>query len=551
MCVCHLAPFHICLYLSTVFSKHYRYLHQRKENTFYVQEPVDHPSDVLPSITLLLSLSNFFFRLYLPRYQGLLKAFSSVLSIYLIYLIEAAVDITQARLRTNPTLGPVVNENTAPSTRSRRIAPDVGVSIGETAMSALILNSQRWSIVPEFGAGKRVRCNTIFHPTLEIVDDVMRCNTGSAILSKHPRARSRNSANTAMGHAGDAKVSVKVVERSVVETHGFSDFEIVSLTVAATDERIGHAVVCDHLAAGVLEAAEVSVERGDIAVICVQGVGGGVVGLIHVKRVEAVVVEYGVFVPVFRDGLDTARELTQAECIHLGAVEEGREEEFAFGVVELGKDLVDSADLSVCKAAGKGGVVGAREDRGIEDAQGGIFENTIVDAIDFGVALIKDGSLNGDPVVFSQKPAIGSRGTSELHKTAAPCLKVIEVGCRRASNDAVKVVRVHLRRLHPLSTTRRATNIVRIVGLLVVKLADYFFASNHSRVTSAVNPIDNDFVVACEPGSIEGRTIVARIVTDSSKATTNDVVHVNIVDASVDTTVIGVHRTTIPLVILW
>lgn len=127
---------------------------------------------------------------------------------------------------------------------------------------------------------------------------------------------------------------------------------------------------------------------------------------------------------------------------------------------------------------------------------------------------------------------------------------MVEVGSSRAGNDTVKVIREHLRGLHALGTTGRAANVVRVFGCLIVELVDDFFACNNSRVTSAPDPVDDDLVVVCEPRAVERRTVVTGVVTDGSKTAARDVVHVHVVHASVDTSVVSVHGASIPLAIL-
>lgn len=119
----------------------------------------------------------------------------------------------------------------------------------------------------------------------------------------------------------------------------------------------------------------------------VLGVGEGVVCLVHVERVPGGVLEDGEAVPVGGDALNRAGELAETEGVDLGAVEEGREEEVAGGIVEGCEDFVDGVDLSVCETAGKSGVVGAGEDGGVEVALGWVFEDAVRYAVDGFVTL--------------------------------------------------------------------------------------------------------------------------------------------------------------------
>ena len=123
---------------------------------------------------------------------------------------------------------------------------------------------------------------------------------------------------------------------------------------------------------------------------------------------------------------------------------------------------------------------------------------------------------------------------------------MVEVGRSRARDDAVKVFRIHLRRLETLSPSGRASDVIRIFGRLIVELIDHLFASNDSRMASAVHPVQDHLIRAGEPSSVERRPVVASIVTDRREAHARDVLHVDVVHTPVDTTIVGVHRAAVP-----
>lgn len=155
--------------------------------------------------------------------------------------------------------------------------------------------------------------------------------------------------------------------------------------------------------------------------------------------------------------------------------------------------------------------------------------------------------MDSDPVCLREELRIVRALASQLDESARPSLQVIEVGGGRSGNDTIEIFGVHLCRLEALSTASRAANVVGILRRCGVELFNDSFARKDGGVTSAVHPVDDELVGAAKPAAVEGGSVMAGIVSNSSKSQTGHVVHVDKLDTSVDTAIVGAHRSTVPL----
>lgn len=283
-----------------------------------------------------------------------------------------------------------------------------------------------------------------------------------------------------------------------------------------------------------------------MAGIKVEGVT--VVSLTNGSDIEVGVVVDTAAVVVASNTLDVTGELAKSEGVDLRAREEGRVEDLAVGVVKRSEDVLDSVDLSVAKTPGVVLDV-AVQGASVEVADSRVLNNAIGDTVKSGVTLLLDLGLNKNPLVLGQESSI-TRGTSQLDEASAPALKVLEIGRSSTGDDAIEVARIVLSRVETLSTTGGAANVVGVGSGGTVVLADDLLANLDGSVASTVSPVNNPLVVVQHPCTIERRAVVASVVANGSKTKTRDVGHVDVVDATVEATVVGAHGTAIVVITL-
>ena len=367
-------------------------------------------------------------------------------------VVEGAVNVAETRHVVDAAVPPVGDLLAAPLLGVRAGAgAAVGVAVGEAAVVAGELDAVGALVPPELGALESLRSVAVLDPVDEVVDDVVVGVGGGLVLAEHPGAGAGNAANAAVGHAGNAEVAQEVVHLGVVEAHLVGNLQVIALGVGAGGEGVGHAVVHDHLATDVTEAAEVTAEGGRVTVLAVEVEGVAVVGLAKGGDIEVGVVVHTAAVVVASDALDAAGELAKSECIDLGAREKGGVEELAIGVEERGEDGLDGVDLRVAQAAGvRVGL--AVQGAGVEVADGGVLDDAVGDTVKSLVALELDLRLDKNPLVLGEESSV-TRLAGELDETGAPGLQVLEV-CRGSSGDnAIEVARVVLSRVKTLRST--------------------------------------------------------------------------------------------------
>lgn len=351
-------------------------------------------------------------------------------------------------------------------------------------MRTLKLEAEVLLVVPEFGAEDGLRSIVVLNPVNQVRDDVVggTCNIGESGLAEHPRTGARDATDTAVSHARDTEESHEVIHIGVVDSESVGNLEVVTLGVAGGDERVSHTVVHDHLLASGPERAKIAAESRDVAVVRVERVSVGVVGLIESGDVKGGGVVDTVVVPVVSDTLGGSRELAKSESIDLGSVEESWVEQLTGGAVQLSEDLVDGGELVVRQAVVGGVAAANRDDSLIEHADGRILDDTIVHAIESGVTLVEDVALNEDPLVLSEEARV-SRVAGKLDETCAPVLQMVEVCSRRTGDYAVEVIWEVLCRVQTLRATSGAADVVCVVLLFAVELLHDFLAS-HDRLVA-------------------------------------------------------------------
>ena len=422
----------------------------------------------------------------------------------------------------------------------------VGVAVGEAAVVASELDAVGRLVPPKLGALESLRSAAILNPVDEVVDDVVLGVRCGFVLTEHPGAGAGNTANAAVGHAGNAEVAKEVVHLAVVDAHLVGDLQVVALRVGAGSERVSHAMVHDHLATNGTEAAEVAVEGGRVALLGVEAEGSAVVGLANGGDIEAGVVVDTAAVVVTSDTLNAAGKLTKSEGIDLRAREKGWVEELAVGVEQRGENCLDSVDLRVAQA--RGVVVDvAIQGAGVEVADGRVLDDAVGNTVESLVALLLDLRLDKDPLVLGEESSV-ARLASKLDETGAPGLQVLKVGRGSTGDDAIEVARVVLGGVKTLGTARRATNVVGVGGGGSVVLANDLLSDLNRCVTRAISPVDDLLVTVQHPRAIERRAVVAGVVTNGGETHAGNVFHVNVVNATVETAIVGAHRAAIVVV---
>jgi len=307
-------------------------------------------------------------------------------------------------------------------------------------------------------------------------------------------------------------------------------------------------VVHQKLATDVTEAAKVAAEGRRVAVAGVKVEGVAVVGLANSGDIEVGVVVDTAAVEVASNTLDVTGELAKSEGVDLRTREKGRVKELAVRVVKRSEDVLDSVDLGVAKTPGVVLDV-AVQGAGVEVADSGVLKNAIGDTVKGGIALQLDLGLNKNPLVLGKESSV-TRGTGQLDEASAPALKVLEIGGSSTGDNTIEIAGVVLSRVETLRAAARAANVVGVSSGRTVVLADNLLANLDGSVASTVGPVNDLLVAVQHPGTIEGRAVVAGVVTNGGETKTRDVRHVDVVDATVKTTVVGAHGAAIVVVAL-
>lgn len=307
-------------------------------------------------------------------------------------------------------------------------------------------------------------------------------------------------------------------------------------------------MVHDHLPAEVTEAAEVSVEGRGVAMTSVEVERVAVVILTDSGHIEAGVVVHTAAVEVAGNALNVARKLTKTVGIDLGAGQKSGVQERAVRVEERREYVLNSVDLSSAQASGVV-VVGTVQGTGVEVADGGVLNDAVGNTVESLVALLLDLGLNEDPLVLG-KEGVGALSASELDEACAPALQVLEVGRCSAGDNTIEIGGVVVGGVNALGTTSGATNVVGVGGVRSVVVGDNLLANLSGGVTRAAGPVNDSLVVVQHPRAIERGAVVAGVVTDGSETHAGNVLHVDVVDATVESAVIGAHAAAIVVVAL-
>ena len=446
------------------------------------------------------------------------------------------------------TFAPIVNELAGPRAGKSRIgaAADVGGAIGEAAMRTLEHDAVVGGVVPELGPKEGLGGLAVLDPVDEVGDDVVGGRGSGEVLAELPSTGAGDTADSAVSHTRDTEETEEVVHLVIGEAELAGELEIVALSVATRSDGVSHAMIHHELLAGIAEATEPGAEGRGVTVKVVLALTKGDVSSGEGGNVEVGVVEDGATEPITGDTLWRAREQAKLEGIDLGTGEERRVDESTFGTIKRFEDILDCLDLLGGQAASGDGRRADRDLVGVEFALSGILQNAVGNTIEDLIALLENVTLDSDPVVLSEESVVAG-GASELEEASRPALKVVEVIGGGTSDDTVKVIGVPLSGLDTLSTTCGAADVVGIVGRLVVESIDGLFANLDSSVTGTVRPVDDLLVAAEGPAAVKGAAVVASVVTDRGEAEAADVLHVNVVDAAVETAVVGVHGAAIPI----
>jgi len=179
-------------------------------------------------------------------------------------------------------------------------------------------------------------------------------------------------------------------------------------------------------------------------------------------------------------------------------------------------------------------------------AESRVLEDTIVDTVKGLVALIEDVALHGDPLVLGQETRVVRASTGELDEAARPVLEMLKVGGGRTGNDTIEVIGEVLGRVQTLLTTSGATDVVGLGWLFAVELVDDVLTSLDRLVARTVSPVEDFLVVLEHPRTIEGARVVSTVVTDRGKAEAADILHINVVHATIQSTVVSAHGAAVP-----
>lgn len=151
------------------------------------------------------------------------------------------------------------------------------------------------------------------------------------------------------------------------------------------------------------------------------------------------------------------------------------------------------------------------------------------------------------PLREGQEARVALVGTGGQDLLASCVLEVVEVGGGGTGNDTVEVVGEFLSRLQALATTSGAAEVVRVAVVVGVVAVDNLLTGDGGLVAGTVRPVEDGIPVVLECPAVEGRAVVAAVVTSNSETLAENVGHIDVVNAAVNTTVVRVHDAAVPV----